>query len=144
MPFLMLAALAAAPAPQFEDLAALDQIAAEAAGGATRPIDRRIRLARCAEPVIADPPALGAVALRCASRGWRLRVVVVAAARTENVVRRGDAVELAAGSDGFSVTTQAIALDDGGIGQPVRVKTSTGAAPVSARVTGAGAVSIGG
>ena len=43
-------------------------------GGPAAHIDRRLKLQPCPTPVTIDPPALGAVALRCEPLGWRIRI----------------------------------------------------------------------
>jgi flagellar basal body P-ring formation protein FlgA len=140
-------ALLAAPlhAQQFEDVAALDaQVAAVAE--AAQPIDRRLKLARCPESVAIDPPALGAVALRCKSLGWRIRVPLVQSAKpeaaSEIIIRRGDAVELISSGDGFEVSTRGTAMEDGRVGKGIRVKSSTASAITLGTVTAAGAVQV--
>lgn len=143
---------AAATPPAFEDLDRLDARIALFLGGTTadagqraQPVDRRLRLARCAEDAEFDAPAMGAIAVRCASPAWRLRVPLTGgtALIAETVVRRGDAVELLYNGSGFGVTTTATALEDGRDGGLVRVKSPTSAAVVTARVQGPGRVSIG-
>jgi len=114
-------------------------------GGPATHIDRRLKLKPCPTTVTIDPPALGAVALRCEPLGWRIRVpltrgatssapgtsVVPVAAATAApaqplAIKRGDPVELAATRDGFTVTTQAVAQEDGRIGGRIRVRPEKG------------------
>ena len=154
-PALLLIGTGAANAaqPALENLDALDARIAVFLGGTpadagqrAQPVDRRLRMIQCPEGVSFDPPAMGAIAAYCPSKGWRLRVQLIGAAAaqsTEIVIRRGDSVELAYLGSGFDITTGATALDDGRAGGVVRVKTSTGTAPVTARVRGPGAVAIG-
>jgi flagella basal body P-ring formation protein FlgA len=159
VPALALVSTVAAPAPGWaaqpvlEDLDALDARVAVFLGGTpadagqrAQPVDRRLRMVKCPEGVAIDPPAMGAVSVYCASKGWRLRVSVLgmaAAQPAEIVIRRGDSVELAYVGSSFDVTTSATALDDGRAGGMVRVKTLTGTSSVTARVRGPGAVAIG-
>lgn len=150
LPLLALSASPAAAAP-FQDLDALEQRLVNALGagvgdpgGLAAPIDRRMKLATCPQPVAIDPPALGAVALRCPAIGWRIRVplqrlqgVAVAAApgtpqapvRAAPVVRRGDPVDLIAETGGFSVSVTATAQEDGVPGARIRVKTQADGNP---------------
>ena len=146
LPLLALSAPAAA-AP-FQNLDALESRLINALGagvgepgGPANAIDRRMKLATCPQPVTIDPPALGAVALRCQSIGWRIRVplqrlqgnfAVSYSAnpmqqqqpqKAEAVVRRGDPVDLVAESGGFSVSVTATAQEDGAPGSRIRVKT---------------------
>jgi flagellar basal body P-ring formation protein FlgA len=141
---------------EYEDIAALDdQVAsfitrsAQGKGSSIVPIDRRLKLARCPQTPVIDPPALGAVAVRCLALGWRIRVGLVEQTQTFSAVsdnaiavRRGDAVELIIGGDGFDVSASGVALDDGAVGKSIRVKMPTGKNPLTAMVRGAGAVEI--
>lgn len=132
---------AAAGADGFEDVARLESrvVAAldadvGAPGGPVAHIDRRLKLQACPAPVTIDPPALGALPLRCEPLGWRIRVPLVRVAgapaaapaaqpQQPPVIKRGDPVELVAGDSSFSVSAQAIAQEDGRSGGKVRVKT---------------------
>ena len=133
---------AAAQAQGFEDLAALDRKVAAALGagfgepgGPARPIDKRLKLAACPEPTVVDPPAMGAVLVRCESLGWRVRVALTRPAgggsaragveKAEPIIRKGDQVELTASTGSFSVSTVAIAEQDGGAGDRIRVRSET-------------------
>ena len=129
----LLLVLLAAPLPAlaqgFENLEMLDNRVAAALGanigepgGATTPIDRRLRLQACPQPVEIGEPVAGALAVRCVPLGWRIRVSIVGApqasyaataparaqARPEPVVRRGDQIELVAIAQGFTVSTLAV------------------------------------
>ncbi|PTQ08150.1 flagellar protein [Sphingomonas oleivorans] len=162
--FTIVAGLAALPAPAmaapFQDLDALERrllIALGAdigmPGGPIAPIDRRMKLAPCPSPVTIDPPLLGAVALRCPTAGWRIRVPLMRAAtaaapaaesRPVALVRRGDPVELFAGSGSFSVSAQAIAQEDGARGARIRVKVDPKSQPIYAEVVDSGLVRVAG
>lgn len=116
-------------------------------GGPAAPIDRRLKLAPCPNPVAIDPPALGAVALRCPAVGWRIRVPLVrattaAAVKAAPVVRRGDPVEIVAESVSFSVSAQAIAQEDGAAGERIRVKTDPKSPIIFAEVVDMGLVRV--
>lgn len=131
----------AAHAQGFEDLAALDRKVAAALGadfgqpgGPSRPIDKRLKLAACPQPVVVDPPAMGAVLVRCEPLGWRIRVGLMRAAggyaqtaaeKAEPIIRKGDQVELTASTGSFSVSTVAIAEQDGAPGDRIRVRSET-------------------
>ncbi|NIJ08985.1 flagella basal body P-ring formation protein FlgA [Sphingomonas vulcanisoli] len=144
-PFLLLIGLAApATAAPFQNIAALQNrvIAALGAGigepgGPSAPIDTRLKLAACPSSVTVDPPAMGAVALRCPAVGWKIRVPLVrfagapniasaAAPKADMIVRKGDPVDLVATSSGFSVSVGAVAQEDGAQGSRIRVKTDGG------------------
>jgi flagellar basal body P-ring formation protein FlgA len=132
-------------AEPFEDITALDaQVAAITKAAA--PIDRRLKLARCPEGVMIDPPALDAVALRCKSLGWRIRVALLQVEKAETVpsviIRRGDAVELISSGSGFEVSTQGTAVEDGRLGKGIRVKSLTAAGIIVGTVTAEGKVII--
>lgn len=129
----------AAHAQGFEDLAVLDGKVAAALGagigepgGPARPIDKRLKLAACPQPAIVDPPAMGAVLVRCEPLGWRIRVALTRAAagyaqasveKAEPIIRKGDQVELTASTGTFSVSTVAIAEQDGAPGDRIRVRS---------------------
>ncbi len=137
----LLALPAVAHAQGFQDLNALEtQVTAALGagigepGGPARPIDRRLKLSPCPAPVVIEPPALGAVALACKAIGWRIRVPLTpapmaaaavqqaAAVKAEPIIRRGDQVELTADGGGFSVSTVAVAEQDGAPGDHIRVR----------------------
>ena len=155
-------ALAAAPlsAQSFENLEMLDSRVAAALGagigepgGAAAPIDRRLRLAACPQPAEVAEPALGAVTIRCQPLGWRIRVPLVqttqtaaaatpAAARAAPVIRRGDQIQLVAISSGFTVSTLAVADQDGAPGDRIRVRTEHRTAPIIGLVLDDGRVAL--
>lgn len=146
-------AMAATDAAGFEDLGKLEGRVVGALdadigtpGGPVTHIDRRLKLQPCPQAVTIDPPALGAVALRCESLGWRIRVPLMkspnqmavanrtavgnaspavyqpALPMTPPLIKRGDPIELIAGNGGFTVSTAAIAQEDGRLGGRIRVK----------------------
>ena len=147
-------------APLFQDLSVIDAaIVAQTGqkmgqvGGAIGPVDRRLKLARCPEPVQIDPAAFGAVAVRCAPLGWRIRITLVAPPRVpasaqtqvlapEIIVKRGESVELRVIGDGFQVAGSAVAMEDGALGAGIRVKSPTSKTPVTATIVGPAAVKI--
>ena len=158
---LLLSAAFAAPASaqSFENLDMLDSRVSAALGagigepgGATNPLDRRLRLAACPQPVEIAEPAMGALTLRCQSLGWRIRVPLVgngqalaaapAAVRAAPTVRRGDQVELVAISSGFTVSTLAVAEQDGAPGDRIRVRTERRTAPIIGQVLADGRVAL--
>jgi len=159
IPFALVAVLLATPAAAaatFQDVSALETrlITALGAGvgepgGPAAPIDRRLMLQKCPTNVAIDPPALGAVALRCAALGWRIRVplarlttAAAMTARAEPVIRRGDPVDLVADSGGFSVSVSATAQEDGVPGSRIRVLTDAKNRPIFAEVIDAGRVRL--
>ena len=142
-------AMAATDASGFEDLTKLEGRVVGALdadvgtpGGPVTHLDRRLKLQPCPTPATIDPPALGAVALRCEALGWRIRVPLTrvptqalavatnpmpyqpAQPTTPALIKRGDPIELVAGNGGFTVSTSAIAQEDGRLGGRIRVKSS--------------------
>lgn len=116
-------------------------------GGPMAPIDRRLKLAACPRPVIIDPPALGAVALRCPAVGWRIRVplarvATAIAVKAAPLIRRGDPVEIVAETETFSVSSEAIAQEDGARGDRIRVKTDPKAPLIYGEVVDMGLVRV--
>lgn len=135
--------------------------------GPVAPIDRRLRLKPCPTTPKVEGPVFNAAIVSCAETGWRIRVplnIVAAppladrrplfaaapgrpggvpatqAAPAETVIKKGDPVELIAGTDVFSVSRLMIADEDGAVGQMIRVREDPKSAPVSARVERAGRV----
>ncbi len=143
MQYLLL--LATLAAPSFEDLEILDERILSVSGHAEQ-IDKRLKLAQCPdEPIIAASSG-GAVVVRCPALGWRLRVPMKAVSAVadlrEIIVRKGELVECVSGGPGFAVSTSMIAMDDAGVGQPVRVKSPSSPIPITATVTARGLVSF--
>lgn len=152
---ILASALCAAPAVAqgFEDLELLEaRIAATLGagigqpGGAMRPIDRRLKLAACpGAPALAMPTPAYAV-VECEAVGWRIHVPLVrtaaasAAQKAEPVIRRGDQVEMIAEGGGFSVSTLAVAQQDGAPGDRIRVRTEGKSTVVTAEVDAGGRV----
>lgn len=136
--------LVAAPAA-FEDLEILDE-RISAVSQSAEPVDKRLKLAECPQDPIIAPPVGGAIVVRCPEIGWRLRVPVkdrADPARTaEMVVRKGEMVECVSGGPGFAVSTSMIAMENAGIGQPVRVKSPSSPILVTAIVQARGVVSF--
>jgi flagellar basal body P-ring formation protein FlgA len=118
-------------------------------GGPAQPIDRRLKLARCPQPATIDPPALGAIAIRCEAIGWRIRVpmtyvqsAAVPTVKAPPIVRKGDPVELFVETAGFSVSTEAIAQEDGAMGDRIRIKSDPKAPIMIAEVVDGGRVRV--
>ena len=147
LPALALAALPTALAAQaggFADPAAIDaEITAftgaptGSPGGARHPVDRRLRMAHCPQPLALAWHGRRAdmVRVECpAIAGWQVFVPVNAAAspgaamavsRPAPVVERGQILTVAVEGRGFSVTQQAEALEAGAIGDWIRVRPET-------------------
>lgn len=152
---MLLSFLLLAGSPAFQDVPGLDRAVAAftgrpigAEGGARTPVDPRLRLAAC--PTVAmswRTEAHDAVVVTCAGPDWRIFVPVVRAvaapppgrtaaaaapAKAEAVVRRGDPVVIEAGSDGFSITREGVALADAAPGARFAVRVEGARAPVQA------------
>ncbi|MFM2372287.1 MAG: hypothetical protein RIS85_2009 [Pseudomonadota bacterium] len=122
-------------------------------GGATLPVDRRLRLAPCYAPLALSwyGTRQDNVLVQCPDPGgWRLFVAVSAnvrqdvAGRTAEppAVARGEAVTIAVEGDGFSVSQAGEAMEPGALGQWIRVRTSVKAAPIRARIARPGLVVV--
>jgi flagellar basal body P-ring formation protein FlgA len=137
--------LASTASPAFEDLKILDERVLAISNHA-EPIDKRLKLAECPDDPIIAPPVGGSVVVRCPALGWRLRVPVTSPTRsterTEIIIRKGEMVECVSGGPGFAVSTSMIAMEDAGIGQPVRVKSPSSPIPFTATVKARGLVSF--
>jgi flagella basal body P-ring formation protein FlgA len=159
---LLLSAVIAAPvsAQGFENLEMLDSRISAALGagigepgGAATAVDRRLHLAACPRPVEIAEPAMGAVTVRCQPLGWRIRIPLVgngqastsaapASAHAAPTIRRGDQIQLVAISNGFTVSTLAVADQDGAPGDRIRVRTEHRSAPVIGMVLEDGRVAL--
>ncbi len=134
-----LALPAAAQDSRFADPAAIDaEISAFTGaplgtpGGARHPVDRRLRLAACAQSLDLAWHGRRAdmVRVECnAGTSWRIFVPVNAdgaggapAAAPVAVVERGQVIGVVIEGRGFSVAQQGEALEDGAIGQWIRVR----------------------
>ncbi|WP_230631359.1 flagella basal body P-ring formation protein FlgA [Sphingomonas sp. Leaf37] len=162
--------LAAAPiggAVVFQDTAGLDRAVAAftsrpigAEGGARTAIDTRLRLAQCSTVALAwRTEAHDAVVVSCNGPDWRIfvpvirpaaatpapaaaRPTVIAATKAEPVIRRGDPVMIAAGSDGFSITREGVAMGDAPPGGRFMVKVEDSKSPVQAIALEAGRATL--
>jgi len=145
-----------AMAQPLTDLVALDRSVAAFTGasvgepgGATQPVDRRLRLAQCMAP-----PALSwygsgrdTVMVRCPDpNSWRIFVPLNQGggpSSSQPAVLRGEAVMIAVEGEGFSVAQAGEAMDQGGIGSWIRVRmASANAQPIRAQVVRPGLVAV--
>lgn len=156
LPLLFVATPALAAAP-FQDTGAIDRAVSAftgrpigAEGGARTPVDGRLRLAACPMVSLAwRSEQHDAVVVTCTGPDWRLFVPVgapavpIPAARPANapaatpakaviVIHRGDPVTIAAGSAGFSITREGIAMGDAAEGARFLVKVDETRVPVQA------------
>lgn len=151
----MIAFVLALAAVAHQDTAALDRAVAAFTGhatgeegGARAPVDTRLRLAAC--PTVAlswRTEAHDAVVVACSGPDWRLFVPVrtppnraviargsvpVPAPAAEKIIRRGDPLVIEAGSEGFSITREGVAMADAGQGQRLMVRVDGNRMPVQA------------
>lgn len=161
-------ALIAAPAAAagFQDIAALDRAVADftgvavgRTGGARAAVDARLKLAQCPTVSLAwRTAAQDAVVVRCSGPDWRIFVpvlmpagaapTVVAAApgvapvATAPVIRRNDPVTIEAGTGGFSITREGVALGDAAPGARFMVKVEGARGPVQATAVAPGRATL--
>ena len=148
----------AATAQSYVDLAQIDRAVAAftgaaqgTPGGATQPLDRRLRLAPCPAQVTTGwyGTRQEVVEVRCpAVPGWKLYVPLVAssafaAATAPPVITRGDAVTISVNGAGFAVSQPGEALESGAIGAWIKVRgPGQNAAVLRARVLRPGLVGM--
>ncbi len=151
------AAIPARAQQTMQDWQAIDALTAMVAGAMGRsaaPIDRRIKLARCPEQATVTPIDGQALAVRCPSLGWRLRVAMTGPASNAAaaapaaagyarpsgapVIRRGDNVRVTIDTDSFSISYAAIAAADGRVGETIALRGNDAKSLLSATVTGPG------
>ena len=139
----------------------LTQAVAGAMGRTAVPIDRRIVLASCPEQPAISALDAQALAVRCPSLGWRLRVPMLGAptggmvdmaaaapvrtarpAASAPVIRRGDNVRVSIDAPNFSIGYAAVATQDGAIGDTIALRGADAKNLLSATVTGPGRARI--
>jgi flagella basal body P-ring formation protein FlgA len=152
-------ALAAAPAAaqDFQSTRLLDAVVAQftgqpvgAQGGARAPVDQRLKLQPCVAPQLEwRSDARDAVVVRCMAPVWRVFVPVNALPQAKTaavpsaqpapvpvkvppVIRRGDPITVEAGSPGFSITRDGVAMGDAAPGARLMVKVDEGKPPIQA------------
>lgn len=161
---LLLAASPALAATSFQDTATIDRAVATftgrpigAEGGARSTVDGRLKLAAC--PMVSlswRSDTHDAVVVTCSGPDWRLFVPVTAAAtapaahaaagaplaKAEVVIHRGDPVTIEAGSPGFSITREGIAMGDAPEGGRVLIKVEESRVPVQTIAVATGQVTL--
>lgn len=157
-----LPAWATAQPAGFHDLVAIDAAVAAftgagigVPGGATLPVDRRMRLSPCRAGLALSwyGTRQDNVLVQCPDAGgWRLFVAVSgnvrqapggsSVAAVPPAVVRGEAVTIAVSGDGFSVSQAGEAMDAGPIGAWIRVRTSAKATPIRAQIARPGLVVV--
>lgn len=162
------AMLSASPAfAQFQSTTLLDKAVAGftgqpigATGGARTAVDARLKLAMCSMVSLAwRTDAHDSVVVTCTDPQWRIFVPVLAppslpkpnpvagpvpapAAKPVIVIKRGDPVTVEAGTEGFSVTRDGIAMGDAAVGQRFLVKVQDGKPPIQAIAIEAGKAKV--
>lgn len=140
----------------FHDLVAIDRAVTAFTGagigepgGATLPVDRRLRLAACRSPLSLDwqGSRQDTVLVQCPDTGgWRLFVATSGNTRqgpaAPPAIARGEAVTISVAGDGFSVAQSGEAMDSGALGAWIRVRTSARATPIRARIERPGLVIV--
>lgn len=149
----------------WQSVDAMTQNIARALGREAAPIDPRIKLAQCPEKPEVTAMNANALAVRCASLGWRLRVAMLGAnsramgndfseiyaasaqkqprQRSEPpTIRRGDAVRVSIETTSYSVSYSAIATQEGRIGEAISLRGADPKNPIIAVVSGPGTASI--
>ncbi|MGV3511336.1 MAG: flagella basal body P-ring formation protein FlgA [Novosphingobium sp.] len=140
----------------FHDLVAIDRSVTAFTGagigepgGATLPVDRRLRLAACRSALALDWQGhrQDTVVVQCPDAGgWRLFVAISGNARQSvaaaPAIARGEAVTISVAGEGFSVAQSGEAMDSGALGSWIRVRTSARATPIRARIERPGLVVV--
>ena len=132
------------PAEIDREVAAFLGVSAGQAGAAFIPVDRRLRLAPCAQPLALDWQGTrrDSVLVQCPGV-WKIYVRTTGRQRAAPVdaVKRGQPVSVSVRGAGFTVSRTAEALENGAVGDWVRIRLSRDN-EMQARVTRPGAVSI--
>mgnify|MGYP001499621449 CR=1 FL=1 len=121
-------------------------------GGARLPVDRRMRLNPCGSPLQLEwyGKARESVQVLCPDAGWRIYVAVAQVQQAgqreeaEIVVSRGETVSIVVEGGGFSLSRQAVAMEEGAIGAWIQVRPTQEkkADPVRAQVVRPGQVAV--
>jgi flagella basal body P-ring formation protein FlgA len=152
-----LAAASAAAAQSFQSTVMIDKAVAGFTGraigddgGARTAVDSRLKLTTCSMVTLNwRTPAHDSVVVACPDPEWRIFVPVRMAApavvaptplapvaapapKPEIVIKRGDPVSVIAGTEGFSVTRDGIAVNDAAAGQRLLIKVQDGKPPIQA------------
>lgn len=164
---LLSALLAAGPAGAvgFQDTLAVDRAviaftgkAIGDEGGARAPVDARLKLKPCATLSMAwRAEKHDSVVVTCTGPEWRIFVPIrmatpptapraapaaALAPKTLPVIKRGDPVTIAAGSPGFTITREGIAMGDAAPGARFLVKVEDSRNPVQAVAIEAGRATL--
>ena len=121
-------------------------------GGARLPVDRRMRLNACGMPLQLEwyGKNRDSVQVQCPDAGWRIFVAVAQVPQAEEpgtgeiVVSRGETVAIVVEGGGFSLSRQAVAMEEGAIGSWIKVRPAQDrkAEPLRAQVVRPGQVAV--
>lgn len=89
-------------------------------------LDPRLQLAACPAPVVSWAASRAAVVAECRDPAWHI-VVPLRVTGSAPLIRRGDAVSVAAVGTGFLVAVDGTADNDASAGMRLRVRTAGGA-----------------
>lgn len=149
----------------FQDTQAIDRGVAAftgkpmgAEGGARAPVDTRLKLAAC--PMVAmawRADNHDSVVVTCTGPDWRLYVPVIVpptpvqapvaapvavAEKPQIVIKRGDPVTIEAGTNGFSISRDGVAMSDAARGGRLLVNVDDPKKPVQAIAVSAGRATL--
>jgi flagella basal body P-ring formation protein FlgA len=131
------------PAAIDAEIAAFTGAAAGAPGGARGPVDRRLRVAACGQPLQLAWHGRDAGMVRVECNGaspWRVFVAVNAAGATRSTptaapqIARGQVLTITLQGRGFAISQQAQALEAGRVGEWIRVRPEGSSEEVRARI----------
>lgn len=126
-------------------------------GGARTNVDARLKLAQCPTVSLSwRTAAHDAVVVACSGPDWRIYVPVrmvagapasaaapaTVAIKAEPVIRRGDPVVIEAGSQGFSISREGVAMGDAAPGARFLVRVEDARAPVQAVAVAGGRATL--
>ena len=121
-------------------------------GGARLAVDRRMRLNACGAPLQLEwyGSNRDSVQVRCPDAGWRIYVAVAQLPQAgepgggEIVISRGETVSIIVEGGGFSLSRQAVAMEEGAVGSWIKVRPTQDkkADPVRAQVVRPGQVAV--
>lgn len=144
-----------AAATDFTNLAAIDREVAQftgaeigAPGGARKPVDRRLQLPKCGQDLILDwhGSMSNTVKVICPDKGsWGIFVAIRAPQRTlpdAPLIKGGDLINIVVQSDRVSTSRVGEAMDNGAVGDWIRVRPQNGGDPLRGRIMRPGIVLI--
>lgn len=161
----LLIASPAAAQTGFQDTQAIDRGVAAftgkpigAEGGARAPVDARLKLAACPMVSMAwRADNHDSVVVTCTGPDWRVYVPVIVpptpvqapaaapaavAVKPQIVIKRGDPVTIEAGTNGFSISRDGVAMSDAAPGGRLLVNVDDPKKPVQAIAVGVGRATL--